>query len=428
MSENFLHFIWKTHKLPNKGIFTTKGEQVTIVKSGMHNTLEGPDFFNSLLEINGQRWAGNVEMHLRSSDWYAHGHEQDENYNNVLLHVVWEEDTPVFRKDGSEIPTVELRHFVSADLLNDYQSLFNHFGKQFINCENDLETVDAFVLNHWEERLFFERLEEKSKLVFELLRTSKNDWEKVLFCLLMKNFGLNTNGPVFLKAALALDFSIIRKIQHNPLQLEALLLGSVGLLKKGEEEDIYRSQLQNEFEFLCKKFDLNALKLLERPKFYGLRPHNFPTIRLAQLAQLYSKQHGLFQKIINAKDRNTYYDTFQVAAGAYWDSHYVFGKASKGVKKKLNKKFIDLIISNTLVPLKFCYGKKVGKDMRETIVATMRELPDERNTILDKFQKLGWETNCALQSQAKLHLHAHYCTKQRCLQCSVGTFLLGRNL
>lgn len=428
MSENFLHFIWKTQKLAANNIFTTKGVQVLVHKPGTHNLKEGPDFFNALLEIDGQQWAGNVEIHLMASDWYAHGHEQDMNYDNVVLHVVWEEDTPVFRSDGSEIPTVELKHIVDNRLLRHYQSLFTHFGKRFINCENDLRIVDHSVLQHWEEQLFFERLEGKSKRIFELLKASKNDWEKVLFCLLMKNFGLNTNGNAFLNAALAIDFTIIRKLQHNPLQLEALLMGSVGLLQKGDDDDLYYTQLQKEFEFLCKKFTLRDLKFLERPKFYGLRPNNFPTIRLAQLAQLYFRQHVLFQEVIHSRDRVSFYRLFQVAAGTYWDNHYVFGKESKSYKKRLNKKFIDLIISNTVIPLKYCYGEKTGSTNVQALRALMLEIPTEHNVIINKFKQAGWPTGTALQSQAKLHLHTNYCAKQKCLQCSVGTFLLGRNL
>ncbi|MEM1340134.1 MAG: DUF2851 family protein [Bacteroidota bacterium] len=428
MSENFLHFIWKTHKLPTNNIFTTNGEQVLILQPGLHNIKEGPDFFNALLEIDGQQWAGNVEIHLKTSDWYAHGHEQDVNYDNVVLHVVWEEDTPVFRKDGSEIPTVELKHIVSAKLLKGYQSLFTHFGKAFINCENDLQKVDPSILQDWEERLFFERLEEKSIQIFELLQVSKNDWEKVLFCMLMKNFGLNTNGLVFLKAAMTIDFSIIRKLQHNPILLEALLLGSVGLLSSSDDDDLYRARLQREFDFLRKKFNLSRLKFLERPKFYGIRPHNFPTIRLAQLAQLYSGRRGLFQEVINVKNRTSYYRLFEVVAGKYWDNHYVFGKVSKSHKKRLNKRFIDLIITNTVIPLRFCYAKKTGNGLEDTLVTTMLNIPKERNVVIDRFEHAGWSTTNALQSQSKLQLHANYCTKQKCLQCSVGTFLLGRNL
>ncbi|MEM8508971.1 MAG: DUF2851 family protein [Bacteroidota bacterium] len=428
MSENFLHFIWKTHKLPTNNIFTTNGEQVLVLQPGLHNIKEGPDFFNALLEIDGQQWAGNVEIHLKTSDWYAHGHEQDVNYDNVVLHVVWEEDTPVFRKDGSEIPTVELKHIVSAKLLKGYQSLFTHFGKAFINCENDLQKVDPSILQDWEERLFFERLEEKSIQIFELLQVSKNDWEKVLFCMLMKNFGLNTNGLVFLKAAMTIDFSIIRKLQYNPILLEALLLGSVGLLSSSDDDDLYRARLQREFDFLRKKFNLSRLKFLERPKFYGIRPHNFPTIRLAQLAQLYSGRHGLFQEVINVKNRTSYYRLFEVVAGKYWDNHYVFGKVSKSHKKRLNKRFIDLIITNTVIPLRFCYAKKTGNGLEDTLVTTMLNIPKERNVVIDRFEHAGWSTTNALQSQSKLQLHANYCTKQKCLQCSVGTFLLGRNL
>ncbi len=366
-------------------------------------------------------------MHLKSSDWYAHGHERDPNYDNVILHAVWEDNVAVFRKDGSEVPTLELQHLIPQQLLEDYRSLFGYAGKKFINCEKDLEVVDAFLLDNWLERLFFERLQEKSRLIFELLEASRNDWEKVLFCLLMKNFGLNTNGAFFLRVALAVDFSVVRKIQQNPLHLEALLFGMVGLLQ-GKNYDAYFSKLKTEFQFLSQKFDLDQTRIMEKPKFHGLRPRNFPTIRLAQIAQLYAENQNLFQKIIETNTVDAYYKLFQVSAGNYWDNHYVFGKESKGSKKKLSKKFIDLLVINTIVPLQFCYGKKTGRVMDEDIIALMMKTGSENNTIIQRFREVGWDTKNALQSQAKLHLHTHYCIKNRCLECAVGTHLLSGNL
>lgn len=244
MREDLLYFIWKHNKLPTKQLCTSNNKTVLVKATGIQNRVAGPDFFNAKVEIDGQLWAGNVEMHLRSSDWYAHHHETDENYDNVILHVVWEDDIAVFRKDGSQIPTLEVKHYVSEELLNRYRNLLENSRSSFINCEKDLKELDLFLVENWLHRLYIERLEHKSKLIMDLLETSKNDWEAVLFKLLAKNFGSKVNGPYFLERAKQLDFSIARKTSNEPFQLEALLFGHFGLLNVSDCTDTYYLQLK----------------------------------------------------------------------------------------------------------------------------------------------------------------------------------------
>ncbi|MEZ4802195.1 MAG: DUF2851 family protein, partial [Gelidibacter sp.] len=221
MQEDFLHYVWKHKKFTTPSLLTTDGELVTLVKVGQHNHHSGPDFFNAQLGISGQLWAGNVEVHVKSSDWYVHNHETDTAYDNVILHVVYEHDTDIFRKDNSVIPTLELKNYISNELLLNYQVLFSKTDK-WINCENDFAMVDDFVLSHWLENLYFERLERKAKTIETMLLFSKNDWEAVLFKLLAKNFGLKVNGEAFLSMANSFEFSILRKIQTKSEQIEAL--------------------------------------------------------------------------------------------------------------------------------------------------------------------------------------------------------------
>ncbi|UJH68068.1 DUF2851 family protein [Allomuricauda sp. SCSIO 65647] len=426
MREDVLHFVWKYQKFPIRSLQTTNGKPIVITKTGIHNHGEGPDFFNARLEIGSQEWAGNVEIHLKSSDWYAHGHESDRNYDNVILHVVWEDDVSVFRKDGTEIPTLELKNYLSVDLLNSYKKLFQNSKKTFINCERDFGEIDGFLLENWFERLFFERLQQKSNVVFELLEHSKNDWEKVLFCLLMKNFGLNTNGQTFFTASQALDFSIIRKISHDPQLLEALFFGMLGLLQH-EVQDEYLTRLRTEFDFLKTKFGLQA-RVAQKPTFFGLRPNNFPTIRLPQLAAVYHKRANLFNEVIQLKRLQDFYGVFDVSASAYWEEHYTFGKLSKKSTKKLTKSFVELLVLNTIVPIKFCYAKKMGRAVHEELIELASNVKAEKNSIIEKFDYIGQHTENAWQSQAKIQLYNAYCAKNRCLQCAVGADLLSRNL
>jgi len=421
--EDLLHFVWKYKKLQLFEVVTTKQESITILDVGTHNHFTGPDFFYAKININGQLWAGNVELHIKASDWYVHRHEEDPNYNNVILHVVWEDDAAVFQKDGSEIPTLELKNYIAKDLLISYQNLFNKKQKTFINCEKDIRQIDDFVLQNWLERLYFERLERKSHYIFKLLEESKNDWEQVLFSLLLKNFGLNINGEPFFSLASAFDFSLVRKLQSEVSQLESLFFGMAHLLEDETVLDTYYIQLKNEFHYLANKFDLENSRVI-KPEFFKLRPPNFPTIRLSQLASLYGQHQNLFNKIIKASTIEELYSLFEVRASTYWNDHFTFGKSSKKSTKKLTKPFIDLLIINTVLPLKFCYTKHFGNDQNETIVQIIIKVSTEKNSIITNFKKHNVTSENAKESQALLQLYNNYCTKNKCLDCAVGSSLL----
>jgi len=426
LKEDLLHFIWKYKKLQLNDLLGTRNEPIGIVNTGTHNHLAGPDFFNAKVNINGQLWAGNVEIHLKSSDWYAHHHEQDANYNNVILHVVWEDDASVFRSDNSEISTLELRNYIPQRVLEAYQKLFDKNGVQFINCEKNIAHVDTFLFENWLERLYFERLERKSQWVFELLESSKNDWEQVLFAMLLKNFGLKINGASFLSLARALDFSTVRKLQSDTLALESVFYGMSHILDSEEIPDEYYIRLKKEYIYQRHKFALEEASV-QKPEFFQLRPPNFPTIRLSQLANLYTKRQNLFSRVIHASQLETLYELFDVSASAYWNDHFTFGKKSKKSIKRLTKSFIDLLIINTLLPLKFCYAQYQGKEANDEIIQIISQIKREENSIIFNFKNHGIAIENAKDSQAILQLYNEYCTQNKCLQCAVGTRILQGN-
>ena len=423
MQEDFLHYIWQHKKFEASNLKTTKGETVSLVSVGQHNLNSGPDFFNAQLKVDLQLWAGNVEIHIKSSDWFLHNHEQDKAYDNVILHVVWEHDTEVFRKDNSTIPTLELKDYILKSALYNYQQLFTKY-KKWINCENDFESVDDFKIQNWLERLYFERLERKSTDINQLLKTSKNDWEAVLFKMLAKNFGLKVNGDAFLSVANSIDFSIVRKLQNNQVQLEALLFGQADLLNE-DIEDVYFQTLNKEYQFSKQKFTL-ANNNITAIQFFRLRPPNFPTIRLSQLASLYIKEQNLFSKINESNALEDFYKLFLVETSSFWESHYTFCKTSKKSKKKITKAFIDLLLINTIIPIKFAYAKFQGKQIDDSVVKLMQQIVSEKNSVIDKFNSLKKVSTSALQSQALLQLKNEYCDKNKCLKCAIGSSLLNK--
>jgi hypothetical protein len=298
MQEDYLHYLWEFQKWKNLELFTSEGLPVMVISPGTHNHLSGPDFFNSRVLIGEQEWAGNVEIHLRSSDWYLHGHETDPAYENVILHVVWEHDCEIFRRDNSPVPVLELKKVISPEALENYRHLMES-SSRWISCEPDFSSVEDFTLTHWLERLFFERLEEKARFVQRLYKGSAGDWEEVLYQLLFRSFGLNINGEAFHSIAASIPFSVVRKCRRQREQLEALFLGQAGFLD-GELQEPYFLQLKKEYLYLQKKFGLKQKGIIP-VRHFRLRPDNFPEIRLVQLAAIYHSHAALFQKVMDAK-------------------------------------------------------------------------------------------------------------------------------
>ena len=420
MKEEFLHYLWQYKKFAFTDLKTTQNELITIINSGQYLQKAGPDFFNAQISIGNQKWAGNIEIHLKSSDWYLHQHEKDDNYNNVILHVVWEHDSPIFRKNNSEIPVLELKNYVAKEELSKYKSLTT--PKSWIFCEKEIKNIDKFIFSNWQERLFFERLERKSNSIQQALQETENDWEAVLFCMLAKNFGLNTNGDAFFKVAKSIPFSIIRKEAVDVNYIEALLFGQANLFPI-EIEDNYVKELQSWYDYIVLKYKLNKL-VIEPIQFFKHRPDNFPTIRLAQLSMLYHQQRNLFSKIIEAKSLHDLYQLFEVSVSDYWKWHYNFDKPSIMKEKTVSKSFKDLLIINTIVPIKFAYAKYIGKENAEELIDLISAIAPEKNTIIDKFKSFEINSKSAFETQSLLQLKNEYCNHKKCLQCAIGLELI----
>ena len=420
MKEDFLHYVWQYKKFDFSNLTTAAGELLTITNCGNYLQQTGPDFFNAQIVIGNQKWAGNIEIHIKSSDWYLHHHEKDSNYDNVILHVVWEHDTPVFRKNNSEIPVLELKKYVSKEILENYKALTS--PKAWIYCESQIANIDKFVFKNWQERLFIERLERKYIPIEQLLLETENDWEAILFCMLAKNFGLNTNGETFLKIAKSIPFSIVRKESYEVTNLESLLFGTANLFPV-DVQDNYTKDLKKRFEYIFQKYRLKKV-IIEPVQFFKHRPDNFPTIRLAQLAMLYHKQQNLFSKVILAKTLKELHQLFGISISDYWQTHYQFDKESLKKKKQFSKSFVDLLVINTIVPVQFAYAKSQGKEASDSLLDLLREVAAEKNIIIEKFSNFGIKTKNAFETQSLLQLKNEYCNHSKCLQCAVGIQLL----
>ena len=430
MTERLLQFIWQFQYFNKGELATTTGETVQVLFAGQYNTNQGPDFSDAKIKIGKTTWAGTVELHIKTSDWKKHNPQNDKNYNNVILHVVWEDDggrnpiamgsVPIKATDQSSIvPILELSGRVSKILLQRYEELMN--AGSFIPCEKSINTVRDITWKSWKDRLLVERLLRKSQIVETYLQQNNYHWEETFWWLLARNFGMKVNAEAFEAIAKSIPINVLTKHKSQIHQLEALLLGQAGLLE-GKFMDAYPVMLQKEYQFQKHKY---SLKPCSRPVFFlRMRPGNFPTIRLAQLAMLVHESAHLFSKIKEAESVKIVKEWFDITANDYWHYHYKFDETSSYKKKTLGAAMIANIIINTVASMLFAYGNYHDEDKyKEKALKWLEQTAAESNSITKGFQKLGVENKNAFDSQGLIELKNVYCNMKRCLDCSIGNSL-----
>jgi hypothetical protein len=416
MNEDFLQFIWNLGLYDVSSLKTDDGEKVQVIFAGIRNRDSGPDFYNAKIRIGDTLWAGTVEIHKKSSEWNLHGHQNDDAYNNVILHVVEKNDVTIVRKSGEIIPCMEVT--CPENIQKRYLELSE--SKQQIPCANHIPEVDTFKLRFWLNRIAIERLEHKTAVITGLMDETFNDLEEVFHCVLFKYFGFKINALPFEMLARSLPTKILRKYAHSLHSVESLLFGQSGFLDFDANDD-YSFKLQSEYRFLKSKHNLVPLdKSLW--KYAKLRPMNFPTIRLAQIAAILNKYQCLWETVANLNSLKDVYKVFDVTASGYWDNHYVFEKISEQASaKRLGKKAVDNLIINVLVPMIFAYSiYRSDEAMMERAVYFLESLTPESNSTINEWIKSGYRPVNAFESQALLHLQTVYCDSKKCLTCVIG--------
>lgn len=422
MKEDILQYIWKFQYFNKSELTCTDGRTIFIYHPGNHNTHQGPDFSQAKIKIDDTIWAGNIEVHIQSSHWNLHQHTADVNYDNIILHVVWQHDVEIKDVSGNNLPTLELQNRVSKILLEKYGQMMRQ--PVFIACENQLNEVNELTLNHWKQRLVVERLITKSSAVLQDLKEANGHWEEVFWWNIAANFGLKINSAAFKQMAQSLPLSILSKHKHNLLQLESLLFGQAGLLNQ-EFGDKYALMLQKEYLFYQKKYGLK--QVAGELFFLRMRPANFPTIRLAQLAKLIYESEHLFSKLKETDSVKDVLKMFDLVANDYWHYHYLFDKETEFKEKRLGKQMMDNIIINTVVPVLFAYGLHKDENVfKEKAISWLEDLSPEKNTITNGFTNLKFENKNAFDSQAFIQLKNEYCQYKLCLRCSIGNSILKR--
>lgn len=421
MREDFLHYLWRLARFDLRELYTTEGAPIIIHDFGIHNHDAGPDFSGAQLSIDGIRWAGQVEIHLQSSDWYVHGHEKDPAYDNVILHVVLEEDKAIYRANGERIPCLELGNRIPSGLINTYCRLVNN--EYWIPCQNLLMKSSELVRKNWLDRLLIERLERRGQVFAEQLVACQRDWEEVFFRSVARSLGGKVNADAMEMLARSVPLRILLKHKHSLLQIEALLFGQSGLLPLDSQDD-YPLLLRREYAILQQKYQLKPLPASVW-RYLRLRPANFPTIRIAQLSRLLSTTGQLFSKALVAANHVELENMFTVKLSNYWRDHYRFEKAVNRQTRQLGTDSIRNILINTVAPLFYLYGQLRDNQAHQSAALTLlHTLPAEKNAVIRKWASLGWEATSAAESQSMLELRRHYCQQKKCMQCSIGSYLL----
>jgi len=421
LTESFLHYLWQFQYFDKKELTTTTGEQVSIISPGILNTDAGPDFLQVKINIDQIHWAGSVEIHIQSSDWYEHKHQTDAAYENVVLHVVWEENKPVYRADGTRLPTLQLKERVDKSLLKSYNRLVNQ--ADHIPCQRIVPSVSTVIRQAMVDKAAMIRLEEKSKQVLKRLQSNQGDWEETTYQLLASGFGFKINKEPFLQLSTVLPYKLIRKHRSKIEQTEALLFGQAGFLVT-KTRDEYLTTLFNEFEFLNKKYNLKQLQPSQW-KFLRLRPANFPTIRLAQFAALLYSCDNIFSTLITTNSYKEIESLFQVQTSLYWKQHYRFGKPATGSVPALGADSRDVILINTVIPLLIAYGQSRDDwSYVDRAVEFLQQIAPEKNKIVRSWQQLGFTTANAFETQGLIELYNNFCQRRACLNCTIGSTII----
>lgn len=418
MNEAFLQYIWQYALFQPDQLKDTAGRSLLIIHPGRLNKDEGPDFSNARIRIGGVEWIGNIEIHIRSSDWKRHHHEHHPLYQNIILHVVWEnEELPSW----GNFSTLEIRPFVRQEILEKYGKLFSSHSP--ILCASMLHQVPDFRIKDWFGSLLIQRWQQKTKDWQRLFVSLEYNWRSLLYIKLAENFGFKVNAQPMRLLAQSVPLSIVEKLTDDPRMIAALYFGMSGLLPQDHDHP-YVQRLTQDYLFLSRRFDLQSLSLPW--KFMRLRPGNFPTVRIAQFAALMGTYHTFSGRVFSVHNTREAYALFDLKTDEFWDNHFHFQKESRqNEKKTLGKDSIQNIMINTIAPFLFFYGRTMeDESLKDKALSLIENVSAERNYIIRMWKQGGLHPGSAAESQALLQLFNEYCLAKRCLECRIGNYIL----
>lgn len=423
--EQLLHYVWKHKLFPLTELSTTQGRRVEVIDPGLHNSNAGPDFFNAKVKINGMLWVGNIEIHDKASDWVLHGHDKDERYDNVILHVCGCVDAEVMNSKGEYLTQMVLS--VPDSVINNYKELLS--VDLYPPCYQIIPSLARLTVHAWMSALQTERLSQKTEAIEERVKRCNGDWENAYFVTLARNFGFGINGDAFEEWALHIPLHAVDHHRDDLFQIEAIFMGQAGLLEldtiperyqKDALNDGYFAKLRKEYQYLAHKFGLKPMDY-KLWRFLRLRPQNFPHIRISQLAYLYHQRRASLSQLLETYSVKDAKEVLATAVTPYWETHYTFGSTSVRNDKNLSPFSLNLLCINTVVPIFFAYGRHRGEEKYcDRAFDFLEQLKPENNHIIRLWQQCGLVVENAGDSQALIQLKKEYCDKKECLRCRFG--------
>lgn len=429
--EQLLHYVWKHRMFPLRDIITTDGRRVEVIDPGLHNRHAGPDFFNAKVKIGGTMWVGNVEIHDHSKDWYAHGHDHDKAYDNVILHVAETIDSEIINNDGVSVPQIQLS--VPQNVADNYRELLT--ADSYPPCYRIVPQLTSLMVHSWMAALQIERLEQKTRAIEQRAARLGGSWEDAYFVTLARNYGFGVNGDAFELWAMNVPLGKVGHHRDDIFQVEAIFMGQAGLLnlaaiperyQTDALNDGYFARLKNEYDYLAHKFSLSPMDSTMW-KFLRMRPQNFPHIRISQLATLYFSRKTSLSQIIECTTAEQLKETLKTHVTPYWETHYTFGSTSVKNEKRLSPFSLNLLLINTAIPMLFAYGRHTANDkLCDNAMSILETLRPENNHIIRMWQQCGLVVASAGDSQALIQLKKEYCDRKDCLRCRIGYEYLKR--
>jgi hypothetical protein len=423
LTESFLHYIWQFQYFKKDDLKTSGGEVLEVFHPGVLNSHAGPDFSEAKIKIGKLEWRGSVEIHIKASGWTDHHHDTDHAYEKVVLHVVWQNDKPLLRTDGSLMPTLELKNRVDLGQWDRYKKLLTSVDS--IPCSSNFQNVPEITKLSMVERALLRRLELKAEMIKAMLLKNGNDWDEMCYKLLMKNFGFKVNAEPMAQLAEVLPYKILLKQIDKIAHAEALLFGQAGFLEVAKDDE-YTTVLKREYRLLSAKYKLSERQMnAVQWRFLRMRPANFPTVRLAQIASLLAGQRNLFSKIADSASYHDLIKIFTIEPSTYWKSHYQPGKKSEAIVPAMGKSSIENILINTVAPILIAYGQLHDDQIFvDRAIAMLEQVRPEGNKIVKEWSVLGQRAISAFDSQGLIELYNGFCMKRRCLDCSIGTHII----
>lgn len=414
--ERLMQYVWEQRLWPQSDMRTVDGRRVQVIDPGKINHDSGPDFFNAKISIDGEIWAGNIEIHVKASDWHRHKHDTDDNYDSVILHVVDRDDAVIRRKNGEIIP--QMRMPCALDLNRHYGELT---GRADIDlpCEETIKNMPNLYLTDWLETLAYERLYEKAERIEAIRQRLSGDWEQACYVTVARGLGFGINGEPFERLALSLPLVIIGKHSDSLTAIESLLFGQSGLLKAGVG-DAYAEHLRKEYDFYATKFGLKQPECLGW-KMSRMRPANFPHRRIAVLASMLNGGFRMMSRILEVKDVDEACRLFMPEMHGYWETRYSFGPPGQRILSSLSRNSALVMTVNTVAPLMMAYGIATGQQrLSDKSVELLHAIGNEKNSVAALFERAGIKAKDAFTSQALIQLRRNYCEKKKCLFCRIG--------